>query len=120
VSGVDLGQQGDVCGRIALREARPLRRPPFDRARLFPAADQARQLRPAQTGRFEQKAPHDPFLAFVAAAVLLFAQHPFDEPVAFGRRQAELQAAAAAQELLHPGRAQLFEISHGQGHPLPA
>ena len=117
VSGIGLGQQLDIGGRITVWEAVAPRGSRLDYAALAPAGDQTGDLRFAESADLDQIAAHDSFVLFRQLQVLLGAQGTLEKAInllAAGVGEAEI--AAGVEEFSHLGEGEMFGMLHGDLH----
>ena len=110
---VHCGQHFDVGPRVTVRKSMPLISSWLHFAALLVAPNQARHLRPAQTGHLSQVAPHQSFALALEVAVILPAQaliHPRVQfPPVLGMKT---HLSAGFHKRPHLFQAQWFSVFH--------
>src|SRR5216684_3305004 len=117
MSGINARQQGNVFDRVPSHKARPARRPRLDLPLAHPLPDQARYLRPAQSGYLHQVTPHDSPLPFTQPCVPLRSQYPLHQIVNISLLvRVKTYRPAPFNQFLHLGQTQPFQILHDDLH----
>src|SRR5713101_1009858 len=117
MSGIHARQQGNVFDRVPSHKARPARRSRLDLPLAHPLPDQARYLRPAQSGYLHQVTPHDSPLPFTQPCVPLRSQYPLHQIVNISLLvRVKTYRPAPFNQFLHLGQTQPFQILHDDLH----
>ncbi len=114
---VDAGQQHNVGGCVAGREAPPAVGCRAHRALAQELPDQARRLGPAQAAELLQKAPHQAVLGTAQFGIVVPAQHGLEQRVLRGPAgRFKLDILTALQERPDLLQAQGFGLLHDDSH----